>query len=91
MQRPPFTLPPLTRLGKPPSFLPGIALHSKSVHCPIEVPPQYVQPYAHLDPNRRMFAGMLAAMDEAVGSVADGLRAKGMYDNTLIVFTTDVS
>ena len=88
---PPFASLSLTRSGALPLLLARVAFHSKSVHCPVAVPPQYVQPYAHLDPNRRTFAGMLAAMDEAVGRVADSLRAKGMYDNTLLVFTTDVS
>ena len=36
------------------------------MHCPIQAPQSYVEPYMHLDPNRRTFAGMLAALDEAV-------------------------
>ena len=39
---------------------------AESVHCPIQAPQSYVEPYMHLDPNRRTFAGMLAALDEAV-------------------------
>ena len=50
----------------------------QSVHCPIQVPPSYVAPYAHMDPNRRQFAGMLAALDEAIGQVQTGFKAKGM-------------
>ena len=30
-------------------------------------------------------------MDEAVGNIADVLKATGHYDNSVIVFTTDVS
>ena len=31
---------------------------------------------------------MVTAMDGAVGKVVDALKEKGMYDNTLIVFTS---
>ena len=43
-----------------------MARGAESVHCPIQAPQSYVEPYMHLDPNRRTFAGMLAALDEAV-------------------------
>jgi hypothetical protein len=43
----------------------------QAVHEPIQAPDRYVVPYSHLDPNRRMFAGMLAALDEAIGQVGD--------------------
>lgn len=61
----------------------------QSVHEPIEAPPEYVQPYLHLDPNRRTFGGMLAALDEAVGIVQEAFVAKGMWSNTVTIFTTD--
>eukprot|EP00051_Salpingoeca_urceolata_P009789 m.118963 g.118963 ORF g.118963 m.118963 type:complete len:539 (-) comp16448_c0_seq3:185-1801(-) len=61
----------------------------QSVHCPIQAPASYVEPYAHLDPNRQTFAGMLAALDEAVGQVIDALKIKGIFDDTLVVFSTD--
>ena len=61
----------------------------QSVHCPIQVPQKYVAPYLHLDPNRQQFAGMLAALDEAIGTVVDGFQSRGFWTNTLTVFTTD--
>lgn len=60
----------------------------QSVHCPIQVPPQYVKPYGRLPPERQQFAGMLSALDEAIGQVVEGFKAKGMWDNTLTVFST---
>lgn len=61
----------------------------QSVHCPIQVPPAYVEPYVHLAPERQQFAGMLAALDEAVGRVVAGFQARGMWENTLTIFSTD--
>ena len=58
------------------------------MHCPIEAPASYVEPYLQLDPNRQKFAGMLAALDEAVGIVVGAFEKKEMWDNTLTVFST---
>lgn len=38
---------------------------------------------------RRTFAGMLSALDEGVGNVTKALQAKGMLENTFLIFTTD--
>ena len=60
------------------------------VHTPLQVPPQYREPYRGLaKENRRVLAGMLAAVDEAVGRVVAALDAVGMRDETLIVFSSD--
>ena len=47
-----------------------------------------MEPYLKLDPNRQKFAGMLAALDEAVGIVVDAFEKKEMWDNTLTIFST---
>eukprot|EP00040_Diaphanoeca_grandis_P031788 m.190866 g.190866 ORF g.190866 m.190866 type:complete len:535 (+) comp32415_c4_seq1:177-1781(+) len=61
----------------------------QSVHCPIEAPASYVQPYLHLHPQRQVFAGMLAALDEAIGRVQNAFVEKQMDSNLLIIFSTD--
>ena len=53
------------------------------------VPERYTLPYKHLDSNRQEFAGMLAALDEQVGRLEDGFAAKGLWDQTLTVFSAD--
>ena len=60
-----------------------------AVHAPWQVPPQYKQPFTELKGNRRTYAGMVAAMDEAVGQIVAALKEKGILDNTLIVFSSD--
>ena len=59
------------------------------VHSPFQVPDRYLAPYAHLKGNRQKLAGMLAAVDEAVGRIEDALRKAGRLENTLIVFSSD--
>ena len=59
------------------------------IHSPLQVPDKYKQPYSKLPEPRRSIAGMLAAVDEAIGQIKDALNAKGMTDNTLIIFSSD--
>jgi arylsulfatase A-like enzyme len=60
-----------------------------AVHGPHQVPPRYEEPYARLEQPRRAYAGMTAALDEAVGQIADAIDAAGMRENTLFVFSSD--
>jgi arylsulfatase A-like enzyme len=60
-----------------------------AVHSPHQVPESYKSPYARLPEPRRTYAGMLAAMDEAVGQIVAAIDRKGMRPNTLFVFSSD--
>lgn len=60
-----------------------------AVHSPHQAPAEYKQPYAHLPEPRRTYAGMLAAMDEAVGKVVGAIEESGRRKNTLFVFSSD--
>ena len=60
-----------------------------AVHSPHQVPDRYSEAFPQLKGVRRTYAGMLAALDEAVGRVADALKETGRLDNTLILFTSD--
>jgi arylsulfatase A-like enzyme len=59
------------------------------VHSPLQAPPRYTEPYADLKPNRRKLAGMIAAVDEAIGRIVAALDKAGIRKNTLIVFSSD--
>ena len=60
-----------------------------AVHGPYQVPDDYLKPYAELKGTRQKYAGMLAAMDEAVGQIAAAIDTAGMRQNTLFVFSSD--
>lgn len=38
---------------------------------------------------RRTYAGLVAALDEAVGRIVDQIDKQGLRDNTLIIFHSD--
>lgn len=59
------------------------------VHSPMQVPEEYLTPYASLTGARQKLAGMLAAVDEAIGQIVAALEKAGMRENTLIVFSSD--
>lgn len=59
------------------------------IHSPLQVPEEYKKPYGDLPEPRRSIAGMLAAVDEAIGQIKEALIAKGLTHNTLIIFSSD--
>lgn len=72
--------------GKKPFFL---YVPFNAVHAPHQVPAEYMKPYANLKGERRKYAGMLAAMDEAVGQIVDAVEKTRLRQNTLFIFSSD--
>lgn len=67
-------------------------LAHQAVHWPDEVPEEYAEPYQNRTDwsgRRKQYAGILAASDESIANVTKALRKKGMWNDTLVVFTTD--
>lgn len=59
-------------------------------HTPYQAPQQYLDQYAGIaDPERRAYAAMITALDEQIGKVVAALEARGLRENTLIVFHSD--
>ncbi len=61
-----------------------------AVHTPLQAPEKYTSRFSSIPPgNRRTFAGMLSAMDDAVGRVLATLRRLGLEEDTLVFFLSD--
>ena len=59
-------------------------------HTPYQAPKEYIDRYPNIsDPTRRIYAGMVACLDDEIGRVVAALDKKGMRDNTLILFHSD--
>ena len=73
-------------------------------HLPLQVPQEYVDQYVKIFgdekpytgkayfPNRyphAAYAGMITYLDDQVGEIVDKLKELGIYENTLIIFTSD--
>ncbi|MDE0597252.1 MAG: sulfatase-like hydrolase/transferase [Roseibacillus sp.] len=70
-----------------PSFL---FLAYNAVHSPLQGADAYMKKFAHLpDIHRRIFAAMLANLDDGVGEILKTVRALKQEENTLIVFLSD--
>jgi len=58
--------------------------------APLQAPKEFLDRNAHIaDANRRTYAGMVSALDDAIGLVTGALEKKGMLESTLIVFHSD--
>jgi arylsulfatase A-like enzyme len=59
-------------------------------HTPYQAPKEYIDRYPNIeDPTRRIYAGMVACLDDEIGRVVAALDKKGLRDNTLILFHSD--
>jgi len=59
------------------------------VHAPHQVPIDYKKAYPNLTGVRQTMAGMISAVDEAIGQITDALEATGLRTNTLIILSSD--
>jgi arylsulfatase B len=59
-------------------------------HSPMQASPaDYDRAAGVQDPHRRVWAAMMAAMDDAVGSIREALRRRGIDQDTIIFFLSD--
>ncbi|KAL4224867.1 hypothetical protein ACF0H5_015563 [Mactra antiquata] len=77
----------LEHSGDDPLFL---YLSFQGVHSPLQVPKKYSNQYSHIgNKNRRIYSGMITAMDDAVSLIMRSFQQKRYTDNLLVVFTSD--
>jgi arylsulfatase A len=59
-------------------------------HGPVESDPEFADRYNELDdPSLRQYLGIVTQIDEAVGTIVASLKDAGIYDDTMIWFTSD--
>ncbi len=59
------------------------------VHGPFQAPQEYSEPYTQFSGTRRIYAGMVTALDDAVGKIVTALEDAKQLENTLIIFSSD--
>ncbi|KAJ1358319.1 Sulfatase [Parelaphostrongylus tenuis] len=65
-------------------------LSFQAVHPPLQVPKRFDTYCSRvISKSRRIYCGMLTAMDFAIGRVIELLKTTGDYENTVIIFTSD--
>lgn len=61
-----------------------------AVHSPLQGADAYMKKLSHIeDIHRRIFAAMLANLDDSVGDVMKQLRKSGLEENTIVFFLSD--
>jgi len=64
-----------------------LALHN--THAPVEAPDEFKAMYKYDLDKRNTFDAMVSVVDSTVANVTTALKAAGMWENTLFVWTTD--
>ncbi len=60
-----------------------------AVHYPMHAPEKYMERFASLPLERRIYAAMLSAADDAIGTVMAQVKRLGLLDNTMVFFSAD--
>jgi arylsulfatase A-like enzyme len=58
-------------------------------HYPMHAPEKYVKRFPALEPERRMYAAMIAAVDDGIGEIMSTVKQAGLLENTMVIFIGD--
>ena len=59
-------------------------------HLPLQAKERDIAKYSHIgNEKKRIYAAMVDSMDQAIGGILDALDAKGIADNTFVLFFSD--
>ncbi|XP_072050879.1 arylsulfatase B-like [Amphiura filiformis] len=77
-----------TYRSKKPLF---VYLSFQAPHTPLQVPQKYKFRFANINMTygRKTLAAMIYCMDQAIGDIVKELKNAGMYNNTVIIFSSD--
>ncbi|HRK29778.1 MAG TPA: sulfatase [Tepidisphaeraceae bacterium] len=60
-----------------------------AVHNPMSAPKAYLERFPNLQKDRRIYAAMISAVDDAVGQIMQSLSDRALDRNTLVIFLSD--
>jgi len=69
-----------------------LVLSYQAVHSPVQVPERYRNMYANKTDwsnERKLYGAMCAAADDSLGDVIDAMKKTKLWDDTLIIYTSD--
>ncbi|XP_019748446.1 arylsulfatase I [Hippocampus comes] len=65
-------------------------LSLQAAHTPLQAPDHFLDMYSFQDNRiRRHYAAMLSCLDHGVGQVVDQLKASGLYENSVVIYSSD--
>ncbi|GFY77320.1 arylsulfatase B [Trichonephila inaurata madagascariensis] len=71
-------------------YMAHLAPHTGNEYMPLQAPMTYTSRNSHIqDSKRRMYAGMVSALDESVGKLVDAFSQRGFLENSIIIFASD--
>ncbi|PRD36581.1 UNVERIFIED_CONTAM: Arsi [Trichonephila clavipes] len=71
-------------------YMAHLAPHTGNEYMPLQAPITYTSRNSHIqDSKRRMYAGMVSALDESVGKLVDAFSQRGFLENSIIIFASD--
>lgn len=67
-----------------------IYLAHTTPHTPLQAPAKYIERYKHIqNKGQRVYAAMVASLDDSVGAIRAKLKAEGLEKDTVIVLLSD--
>ena len=71
-------------------YLAHQAVHSANPSAPLQAPQHLIDQFSHIDnKQRRIYAAMATSLDQSVTNITAALKSNGLWNNTVIIFTTD--
>lgn len=58
-------------------------------HLPLQAPEKWIEPFRGMQPDRAVYAAMVACLDAAVGAIREALERRGQWDRTILLFASD--
>ncbi|XP_074604994.1 arylsulfatase B-like [Brevipalpus obovatus] len=66
------------------------SVHTGNTYSPLQAPKEYIDRFPNINHRKRkIFAGMLSAMDDSIGIIMESLQHHDMLQNSIICFMSD--